>query len=372
VGISSVAWISNNELVFLRGDNALESAYLERQDVRSGQIQSSLWPHQSVVLDVSRPGMMVFDTYPSRASLRESPIASPARRTADHHIADHWLARGNSVDRQPLYSPDGKRVLFSSTRGGSIDVWEMNLANGALSRLTDAPGTDYDPAYTPDGKKIIFTSDRSGHDEIYLADADGSGALKVTDDGVDAENGTMTKDGQWIVYVSSHPSKLGIWKIHPDGSGARRLVAGVYSNPEVSPDGQYALFVTSLSPARNAIRFVRVADGEAVPFEIVCSVHKQTPWVIGRARWIPDGRAVAFIGQDEKGVHGVYVQDFAPGRDTTSSRRLLGGFDPENSTESLAISPDGSRMIVSAWEQSSNLMMAARASAIMPRFAFWR
>ncbi len=367
VGISSVSWISNNEVAFLRGDNALESAYLVRQNVDSGRIRSSPWPHQSVVLDVARPGTMVFDTYPSRASLREAPLRAQAGNSGYH-----WLARGHSVDRQPLYSPDGKRIVFSSTRSGNIDVWQMELEKGALSRLTDGPGTDYDPAYTPDGKKIIFTSDRSGHDEIYLADSDGSGVIKVTNDGVDAENGTMTRDGQWIVYVSSHPSKVGIWRIHPDGSGEQRIAAGNYSNPEVSPDGQYALYVASLSAARNAIRFVRIADGAPMPFEIVCSIHKQTQWVIGRARWMPEGRAIAFIGQDERGVHGVYVQDFAPGKDTSASRRPLGGFDPEMSTESLAISPDGLHMILSTWEQSSSLMIAERVPAILPTVAFWR
>jgi WD40 repeat protein len=361
-----VAWISNDELVFLRGDSAEASAYLVRQNIRSGLIRSSTWPRQSVVLDVARPGTMVFDTYPSRSSLREVPLATQAGAAAYH-----WLARGNSVDRQPQYSPDGKRIVFSSTRSGNIDVWQIEVENGTISRLTDGPGTEYDPGFTPDGKKIIYTSDRSGHDEIYLAEADGSGVSKVTDDGVDAENGTMTKDGQWIVYVSSNPSKTGIWRIHPDGSGGHRIAAGAYSNPEVSPDGEYALYVTSLSASRNVIRMVRIADGAPIPFEIVCSFRKQTPWVMGRARWMPDGRAIAFIGQDGHGVHGVYVQDFVPGKDTSASRRSLGGFDPEMSSETFAISPDGTHMIVSVWEQTSSLMMAERVPAIMSLFTLW-
>jgi Tol biopolymer transport system component len=367
VGISSTAWISNDELVFVRGDSAVASAYLVRQNLRSGVIRSSPWPQQSIVLDVARPATMVFDTYPSRAGLREVPLGPHAVAASEH-----WIAHGNSVDRQPQYSPDGKRILFSSTRSGSIDVWQIELESGAVSRLTDGPGTEYDPAFTPDGKKIIYTSDQSGHDEIYLAEADGSGVVKVTDDGVDAENGTMTRDGEWIVYVSSHPSKIGIWKIHPDGSGAQRIAAGAYGNPEVSPDGKYALYMASLSPDRNIIRVVRIADGAPVPFEIVCDIRKQTPWTIGRARWMPDGRAIAFIGQDERGVHGVYEQDFLPGKDTSASRRALGGFDPEISTESLAISPDGRHLIIALWEQTSSIMMAERVPAIMLSFPLWR
>src|SRR5581483_9461208 len=137
VGISSVAWISNSELVFLRGDNALEGAYLIRQNIRSGAIRSSPWPRQSLVLDVAQPGTIVFDTYPSLASLRETPLKPQSDASAGR-----WLTRGNSIDRQPLYSPDGKRIIFSSTRSGNIDVWQMEVDTGTVSRLTDGPGTD--------------------------------------------------------------------------------------------------------------------------------------------------------------------------------------------------------------------------------------
>jgi eukaryotic-like serine/threonine-protein kinase len=79
---------------------------------------------------------------------------------------------------------------------------------------------------------------------------------------------------------------------------------------------------------------------------------------------MPTGRAFAFVAQDERGVNGVFVQDFAPGRDTTATRRKLGGFDPENSTETLAISPDGKCLTVGGWEQMFNIMIANDAPGI--------
>src|SRR5205823_4535542 len=112
---------------------------------------------------------------------------------------------------------------------------------GSVTRVTDHPGIDWDPAFTPDSKGVIWNSNRNGHFEVYLADAEGGDARQVTHDGYDAENPTMTADGKWVVYSSAHPSTQGIWKIHPDGSGAARIVTGDYFNPEVSPDGQYAL-----------------------------------------------------------------------------------------------------------------------------------
>ena len=77
---------------------------------------------------------------------------------------------------------------------------------------------------------------------------------------------------------------------------------------------------------------------------------------LGRARWTPDGRHIAFIGQEASGATGVYLQEFAPGRDTTASRRPIGGFDSENATESFDISPDGVHLVVSEWVQVFSLM----------------
>ena len=61
--------------------------------------------------------------------------------------------------------------------------------------------------------------------------------------------------------------------------------------------------------------------------------------VLGRSRWMPDGKAIAFVGLDDAGLTGVFVQDFVPGRDTTATRRKLAGFDPDYITETFAISP---------------------------------
>jgi hypothetical protein len=73
-----------------------------------------------------------------------------------------------------------------------------------------------------------------------------------------------------------------------------------------------------------------------------------------------------FVGQDEKGNYGLYVQDFVPGQDTSKSRRSLVGFEPGVSTESFGISPDGSRITVAIWEQVSSLMVAEHVPGVSP------
>ena len=60
-----------------------------------------------------------------------------------------------------------------------------------------------------------------------------------------------------------------------------------------------------------------------------------------RARWMPDEKAIAFVGMDEFGTAGVFVQDFVVGKDTRNSRKKLAGFDQDLFLETFGISSDG-------------------------------
>lgn len=369
--ISSVAWVNDGrEVLYFENESALEgglgvsagAANVIRRGVPFGSVERLSWsPSGSMVLDVLAPGTVVFDSCSPRASLREFAVNGSAP------VGARWLTRGNANDRQPAYSRDGEWVVFSSNRSGNLDLWQVSQRTGVVRRLTEDAAEDWDPAFMPDGRHVVWSSNRSGHFEVWMANADGSGAVQVTNDGVDAENPTATADGNWIVYVSTNPRKAGVWKVRPDGRDATRLIAGTFAMPEVSPEGRYALYSSNYLTGRVPLRVVEVATGASVPFEIEIAVPAGKPRVaLGRARWMPDGRAIAFIGQDEEGVAGIYVQDFAPGRDTRASRRKLGGFDAELTTESFGISPDGSRMVIASWEQLFSLMLAERLPDIEP------
>jgi Tol biopolymer transport system component len=304
-------------------------------------------------LTILNANNVVIDDLEAYAELHELTL-SPAIGAPSVRV----LTRGLGQDRQPAFSPDGRQVIFSSNRSGNVDLWTVDTGTGEVRQLTDDPGDDWDPAFTPDGQHIIWSSNRSGNLEIWMATAEGSHARQVSQDGVDAENPTMTPDGQWIVYSSSNDEKMGIWKIRADGSDATRLVEGSFNLPEVSPDGRYAMFSQGMvQDAR--IMVVEMDSGEINPFEIVI-----TPTVnyrnnlFGRARWTPDGDAIIYIGQDEEKRSGVFAQDYAPGQDTSASRRQVAGFSPDFVTESLGISPDGKSLVISARFDRQSLKLA--------------
>jgi len=352
--LSSVAW-SDGRMVYMQGAASTSSVRTVTAQVleqspgsRSARVLLHVANFGSS-LDILGDGRLVFDSAIARMSLREVAAGGPL--TAAAH---GWVARGQSTDRQPVYSADAKRIVFASDRGGNFDVWEANLETGALRKLTDQPGEDWDPAISPDGRHLLWSSNRSGHFEIWVADADGSGARQVTHDGHDAENPTMTPDGQWIVYSSAGDTpRQGLWKIHPDGSGDTRLVAGSLVHPELSPDGHYVVYHLP-----TASRVVRLADGQVLPFTIDL---EKLGMGGGRARWMPDGKRLAFVGgTPDRTAYGVFVQDFSTqAADTSASRRPLAGFDPERATDSFAISPDGSRIVLSEAEFRADIFIAS-------------
>ena len=326
---------------------------IERINPETGAHSSVLEsPSRVSAIDVLGSGRLVFDINSNRVNLREVPAAGAAAPGV-------WLTRGLGMNRQPRYSPDGEWIVYSALRGGNVDVWSLQPRTGAVRRLTDSPAVDYDPAFTPDGKHLIFSSDRSGHFEIWMADADGSGARQVSHDGFDAENATAAPDGKWIVYASGNQKKFGIWKVRPDGGEETMLFSGLGEWPEVSPDGQYALFTFARQTEDSAVKVVRISDGTLVPFSIrLGATTRRAEQNSGRARWMPDGKAIAFASVDGKGRLGIFVQGFLPGRDTAATRRPLAGFDPDWAAETFAISPDGKKICLAEWEQVSSLMTA--------------
>jgi eukaryotic-like serine/threonine-protein kinase len=358
--LSSVAWLSRDRIVYAASESAAASVTASAgfgllRDLATGRIRRLFWtPADPDVLDIAGPGQIVFDARSPRENLEEL-------RVKDGRVlpGERWLTQGSSADRQPCYCPDGDWVLFSSTRSGNLDLWELSTKSGAVRRLTDDAAEDWDPGFTRDGKKIIWSSNRTGHFEIWMAEADGSGAHPVTQQKLDAENPTTTPDGKWIVFNQGSVPLLGVWKIHPDGTGATQLVAGATALPEISPDGRYVCYVTTLFLDLNGVRVVRLSDGQETSFQARLPVRSNlTGNSVGRSRWMPDGKALVMEGQDEKGNYGLFVQDFDPDRDTSASLRPFFGFDSKMAAESFGIAPDGLHLIVAAWEQSSNLMLA--------------
>ena len=361
--ISAPAWIGDGSAIlyaqsasFANSGSDVGAGRVIRQEIAGGRSRVEMWlPASTTTVDLLGPGTAVLDVTVTHQNLAEVTLAGGLARGSSR-----WMTRGNSADRQPAFSPDGQWILFSSNRGGNLDLWKLEVATGAIRRITEDEADDWDPAFTPDGKSILWSSNRSGHFEIWTCAVDGTGARQLTKDGFDAENPTATRDGEWIVYNSGNPEHSGIWKVHPDGTGAVQLVPGSFSTPDVSPDGRYVAFRTGAPPRK--LNIAQVEDGKLV----VPPIPALGSPLNGRPRWMSDGRSVLYIGSDETGARGIYIQDFVPGKDTTDTRRPLREFVFEEPPESFGVSPDGANLVYSAQDSLSSLMLAQGLTNVAP------
>jgi TolB protein len=178
------------------------------------------------------------------------------------------------ADVLPAWSPDGRRIAFTSNRGGQLDVYLVNADGSGLMRLTRARrAIDVAPAWSPDGTRIAFASDRAGVNnlEIYVMKVDRSGLTRPTFTGGDHDVlgddnlPDWSPDGTRIVFASTRDQNEEIYVMNADGSGQTRLTATLgadESRPAWSPDGTKLLF-TVLRFARPLTVFAMNADGTA-------------------------------------------------------------------------------------------------------------
>ena len=169
--------------------------HLFRLDTRTGAYRPLGWLERyPALIDLLPDGRLVLWSPMVRQNLRE--VAIGARDLS----GGRWLTSGLAIDRQPVYSPDGQSVMFSSNRGGTLDLWEVSVETGEMHRVTDDPEDDWDPAYSRDGKSLFWCSGRSGVFEIWTARRDGTAPRQVSRDSLDAENPSVTPDNQSVIY----------------------------------------------------------------------------------------------------------------------------------------------------------------------------
>jgi len=128
----------------------------------------------------------------------------------------------------PVFSPDGKTVYFTSDRGdflspsmlprdfrmwkydaGQIDVYSVDISTGIIRRNTRQPnGNKYSPVISPDGKKILYIADLNGINNIYIQDIDSGEAYPITNSISGLYQISLSADGSKLVFASLNESRV--------------------------------------------------------------------------------------------------------------------------------------------------------------------
>ncbi len=164
---------------------------------------------------------------------------------------DSVLVDDPANDESPVFTPDGRYVIFHSDRLGKKALFGLALATGKQIQLTNAKQNDLDPDISPDGKDMIFTSDRTGNKNIWITklvlDSVGKQAhylLAVTDDTSDSYQARFSANGDKIVYVSEKKGSPDIWikEIKSNKTTQFTIDERNELNPGFTDDDQTVLF----------------------------------------------------------------------------------------------------------------------------------
>ncbi len=128
-----------------------------------------------------------------------------------------------TVDWSPEWSPDGRQILFNSSRGGALEIWVMYPNGAGAVNLTNHPSNDWWPTWSPDGKNILFHSDRSGNLDIYQMSVLGKGVVRLTDDPALEYGPDWSADGSRFAYTSDRSGDQEICIQNISGKGIYNL-----------------------------------------------------------------------------------------------------------------------------------------------------
>lgn len=259
----------------------------------------------SAALKVSTDGIDLGGIYvmrPDGTGLRQITTF----QTVSYSFEPHGL---NLPDDHPTFSPDGTKIVFTSNRANpgfisgivdntEFDIYVMDVNGSNITRLTTTPGLDTEPVFSPDGSKIAFTSARAGNLNIFVMNSDGSNLHQLTTSPLEDIEPSWSPDGTKIAFarVQSDTEK-DVFIMNADGSNQHQITfaPGQDHDPTWSPDGQ-ALVITSErdgSPPFGDVFKIRASDGASLG-----DLTSDLALGGGDPAWSPDGTQVAFMKDD--------------------------------------------------------------------------
>ncbi len=198
-----------------------------------------------------------------------------------------------SEDRYPCWSPDGRRVAFTSNRDGPYSLYVMDSNGGHVKRLVNNQAVCYMPSWqnTAQGEQIVFGM-HGDKPEMACIKPDGT-ELKILGDGHDP---TLSPDGKRICYTGHAAGGVTVFVMDADGGNKRQVVKEISkvgaTFPNWSPDGREIVYSFPVGAALEL--FVISADG---------TMNRQltkTGKICTPSAWSPDGKWISFRYTDER------------------------------------------------------------------------
>lgn len=342
--------------------------------------------------------MMTVARTASRLALALSLAALPAAALADDaKEAPKWdvaAPPGMKVREVPIkveegtwmnldVSPDGQTVAFDLLG----DIYTMPITGGTPTRIAEGLPYETQPRFSPDGKRIAFTSDRGGGDNIWIMNRDGSDKRQLTNESFRLLNQpSWSPDGQFIVakkhFTTGRSLGTGeVWMYHVSGGDGVLLVKRPneqhqkeLGEPIFAPDGKHLYYTRNTTPGP-IFEYAQDSNNQLFAIERYDLDSGKIESVIGgeggavRPTPSPDGKKIAYVRREATKPR-LYVRDLATGED----RKVYDALDMDMQETwavtgvypNMAWTPDSGSLVVWAGGKLNRLDLASGKSTVIP------
>ena len=218
-------------------------------------------------------------------------------------------------------SPDGRFIVFASTRAGPLNIWKMDADGANLKQLTTGNNEDDNPHCTPDGKWVVYESTRADKTTLWKVAVDGGPPVQLIEK--PSRNAAISPDGRWVFYQSTDAPRdvsfvsspegnwvannstgeTTIWRVSIDGGKPVELVnrystdpiiarQGNLMEPVISPDGKMIACRYQPDTEKNIWK-VAIVSLKGIPIQVF-DISAHPFWDSVGFRWSPDGRAITY------------------------------------------------------------------------------
>jgi Tol biopolymer transport system component/DNA-binding winged helix-turn-helix (wHTH) protein len=266
-----------------------------------------------------------------------------ASLTPDHKVIRplEKFISSTGLEEGPQYAPDGKHVVFQTTRTGYHEIWRADADGSNPIQLTHfAKNLTGTPRWSPDSKWISFDSRPAGHSEVFVINVEGGQPRQLTQG--ESENGvaSWSIDGKWIYFASNRGGTWEVWKMSPEGNSPTQIThhGGFTALP--SPDG----------------KFLYYAKGRDVPglWRVPVDGGEETklldgPPVGGWGYFAVTADGIYYPDMPGPGKAGLYFYSFTT--QTSSLSMPVEHEQPDHGAPALGISPDGRTLVICLLDQ---------------------
>ncbi|MFQ5724046.1 MAG: protein kinase, partial [Terriglobia bacterium] len=223
-----------------------------------------------------------------------------------------WLLPASGGDARPLlqdqydnwapaWTPDNRRIVFISNRGGSLDLWEVEVGSAHLRQLTSGTGGTRPPVVARNGGLVysVFTHQT----DLFWMPLSGHEHQQLTSNTRNNFGARFSPDGKRIVYHSDRTGNLEIWLLNRETGSEQQLTSSPAADvwPDWSPDGQKILF---LSDREGDFQLWTMDAEGGAPRRLTeqSGLSGGAAWGnISPPRWAPDGKAIGYLAPSDRG-----------------------------------------------------------------------